>query len=634
MLSIIPRRLVRNTTSMVRLNLNVSRLSRFSTSTTIQRTFQYDDTLPPLPVPPLQQTLSKYIESVKPHVSPAELENTTSIVKAFGDGIGKELHMKLLEKAEAERNWLEVWWENIAYLSARGSTPLGGANLGFMFPLMDLWPSKEGTQVERCALVLWNVLKYWEMLRKETLPVETDRDGNKISMTQYLSLFNTSRVPGTEIDTIVRYFKTAKEGNCPDHIIVLRKGNFYRFKATYDDGKILSAPELQRQLQYIKSACDNKPSIPSVGMLTALDRTAWAEARTHLRQLDANNESILNDIESSLLMISLEDTSAKTEKEISEQCLYGNGQGRWFDKCYTLISFENGTFGANFDHTVIDGICLVNHVFHTRDRISSQDGIWKGSIEARKLPDPHGLNFSVDDYITKTISKAAEQYQKEAENVELTINRTHFDRGVLKSKRVHPDAFMQLAMQYTYYKMYNRPAPTYETATTRQFYHGRTETLRTCTVEAIQWCKAMIDVNVSPSDRFQLFLNAINKHVQMMEECKNNEGCDRHLLGLQLIASENGIPLPELYKDPAYVKSGGNGSFILSSSLTGYQATLAGVPPMCTNGYSVFYSFPKNGLTLYVTSWKKDAETNATIYRENLEKTAKEMLTMVLNSDS
>jgi hypothetical protein len=46
--------------------------------------------------------------------------------------------------------------------------------------------------------------------------------------------------------------------------------------------------------------------------------------------------------------------------------------------------------------------------------------------------------------------------------------------------------------QYCY-----RPAPVYETATTRRFYHARTETLRSCTVEAVEFCRAMCDPKAS-----------------------------------------------------------------------------------------------------------------------------------------
>lgn len=38
-----------------------------------------------------------------------------------------------------------------------------------------------------------------------------------------------------------------------------------------------------------------------------------------------------------------------------------------------------------------------------------------------------------------------------------------------------------------------RPGCCYETAMTRKFYHGRTETMRPCTVEAVKWCTAMTD---------------------------------------------------------------------------------------------------------------------------------------------
>lgn len=38
-----------------------------------------------------------------------------------------------------------------------------------------------------------------------------------------------------------------------------------------------------------------------------------------------------------------------------------------------------------------------------------------------------------------------------------------------------------------------RPGSCYETAMTRKFYHGRTETMRPCTKEAVTWCTAMMD---------------------------------------------------------------------------------------------------------------------------------------------
>ncbi|XP_073438024.1 peroxisomal carnitine O-octanoyltransferase isoform X2 [Dendrobates tinctorius] len=71
-----------------------------------ERTFQYQDTLPPLPVPPLEESLSKYCESVKPFLNEEEYKMTCRIVKDFGNGIGKELHQKLLERARTRKNWI------------------------------------------------------------------------------------------------------------------------------------------------------------------------------------------------------------------------------------------------------------------------------------------------------------------------------------------------------------------------------------------------------------------------------------------------------------------------------------------------------------------------------------------------
>ena len=43
---------------------------------------------------------------------------------------------------------------------------------------------------------------------------------------------------------------------------------------------------------------------------------------------------------------------------------------------------------------------------------------------------------------------------------------------------------------------FSRMAPGYETAPTKQFYRGRTETLRSCTKDNKVWCEAMSDPGV------------------------------------------------------------------------------------------------------------------------------------------
>jgi len=47
---------------------------------------------------------------------------------------------------------------------------------------------------------------------------------------------------------------------------------------------------------------------------------------------------------------------------------------------------------------------------------------------------------------------------------------------------------------------------------------------------------------------------AVDRNDELMKEARHNQGCDRHLFGLYCVALESGLPIPELFSDPAYVK--------------------------------------------------------------------------------
>ncbi|XP_061771614.1 peroxisomal carnitine O-octanoyltransferase isoform X6 [Nerophis ophidion] len=72
-----------------------------------ERTFQYQSSLPPLPVPSLEGSLSKYLDAVRPFASETEFHATVDVVQKFQEGIGQELHHKLLQRAKTRRNWGE-----------------------------------------------------------------------------------------------------------------------------------------------------------------------------------------------------------------------------------------------------------------------------------------------------------------------------------------------------------------------------------------------------------------------------------------------------------------------------------------------------------------------------------------------
>lgn len=84
--------------------------------------FRYQASLPHLPVPPLTSTLSKYLETLRPHLSHAEYAHSETIVRAFGASKqAQELQRRLEARAgdEGVVNWLADWWNETAYMAFR-----------------------------------------------------------------------------------------------------------------------------------------------------------------------------------------------------------------------------------------------------------------------------------------------------------------------------------------------------------------------------------------------------------------------------------------------------------------------------------------------------------------------------------
>ncbi|XP_064630184.1 peroxisomal carnitine O-octanoyltransferase-like isoform X2 [Lineus longissimus] len=594
-----------------------------------EKTFQYQDKLPSLPVPSLEQTLNKYLDSVAPHLNDAEYRETEFVVRQFGSGIGKELHGKLVEKAKSERNWLEKWWEKVAYLDGRCST---APSINFSGPAPfhhHYWPPADGTQIERTAILAHHTLNFWHMLRTEDhLPHKKGKE--PLCMNQFHRVFNTYKVPKPVTDELKFYFKTEREGPCPTNIIILRKGHVFTFDAVDKFGVPLMAPEIQVQMQRIADICDALPQGPGLAACTAHDRTSWAKLREHLLELHQDNHEYIDILQGAIGCFVFEDYPTTGDTENFHSGLCGDATNRWFDKSVSLISYSNGTFSSNCDHAPFDGMALVFFMLYADLNVFHDKGKWTGTKEIRPQPQPKRLDFHLDQFMLEGIEEARRSFKAQTDNIDSFCPVfDKFGKNELKRLKFHPDTFVQLALQFAYYRMMGKPGCCYETATTRQYWHARTETVRSCTPEAIEWSKAMLNPSSSSARRYQLLKSAEEKHNRMMSECQNAQGCDRHLLGLRLIAAENNIPDPLIYKDKAWTKSGGDGNFILSTSMTGYSTILGGVSPMCKNGYGTFYRVPSSYINMVLTCFKSDEETDVHKFYESITKSMDEMKELI-----
>lgn len=600
-----------------------------------ERTFQYQSSLPSLPVPLLEMSLSKYLNAVQPFASEEEFKATMDIVRKFQEGVGKELHQKLLQRAKTKKNWLEEWWLDAGYLEVRIPSQL---NVNFSGPapyLEHCWPPEEGTQLQRASIGTWHTLQYWNLIRTERL--HPQKSGKiALDMDQFRMLFNTCKVPGVQKDTIRNYFKTEREGPCPSHLVVICRGRIFTFDAVCD-GQILTPPELLRQLSCVKECCEGEPEGDGVAALTSEERTRWALAREHLISIDPHNNTILETIQSSLFIISLDETKPYSTPEnytnLTVEALQGNPTIRWGDKSYNSLSFADGSFGSTCDHAPYDAMPLVSMCWYLDQQIKVTEGKWRGSEAVRPVPRPEELVFTVDEKVQSDIRHAKQQYLESTQDLQMVCYAfTAFGKAAIKQKKLHPDTFVQLAMQLAYQRIHKRPGSCYETAMTRKFYHGRTETMRPCTQEAVNWCEAMMDPTCDVAAKRKAMLLAFNKHNKLMAEALEGRGFDRHLFGLWLIAKEEGRPTPELFMDPLYAKSGGGGNFVLSSSLAGYTTILGAAAPMVHHGYGFFYRIRDDRIVVSISAWNSCRETDAASLFNNFCSSLHEMFHLATTS--
>jgi len=136
----------------------------------------------------------------------------------------------------------------------------------------------------------------------------------------------------------------------------------------------------------------------------------------------------------------------------------------------------------------------------------AEDGNCKGTPQT--ILHPERLNWSLDKNCLEQIKISLEEAQKLIDDVEMALLVwTEYGKGFVKKLKISPDAFMQMALQLTYFKVFwgkffliknvfqnqNKFSLTYEASMTRLYREGRTETVRSCTVESCDFVRAMLD---------------------------------------------------------------------------------------------------------------------------------------------
>lgn len=84
---------------------------------------RFQESLPRLPVPTLEETAARYVKSLKALYPAEDVAKSEAAVKDFirPGGVGQKLQEKLLARRAdpAVKNWIYDWWNDAAYLAYR-----------------------------------------------------------------------------------------------------------------------------------------------------------------------------------------------------------------------------------------------------------------------------------------------------------------------------------------------------------------------------------------------------------------------------------------------------------------------------------------------------------------------------------
>lgn len=572
--------------------------------------------VPRLPVPKLEDSLAMFLKSARPHVTAEEYKNTEAAVKEFlkEDGFGRVLQKRLEERAK-ERNknssWFIEWWNDWAYMSYFDSVVY---NVTYYLKFLDEAPAAMSNPCRRAARFVYHSLAFRDMVVNGTLQAEKEKDGTPWETSQYKYMFNTCRMPGggpNNADTVLTY--------APDvftHIVVARKNRFYTFdvidKAT---GKPLPIEAIQKQLERAKTLADaaGADEFP-VGILTGLDRDKWAVARPLLLDSgkdSAANKEALERIQSAIYVICLDDKSPVSREDVGRALLHSDGKNRFWDKSIQVVFFENGIGGYLGEHSMMDGMTTTRFVNFTleqmwKDSEAVQNGTTSGPStpyapnSGAPLPEPSVAKLTLTDAAKKAIKDAEVWFAATMATKELSVL---MHRGIggqkIKTFKLSPDAFAQLAIQLAYRMTFGFCRGTYESTATRRFLHGRTEVTRSCSVESEAFCDALLKSKESLPELHKKLKAATEAHSAYIGKASKGQGCDRHLLGLKFLVKP-GETMPKLYSDPGYTRS--NHWAISTSGLVGELMDGWGFGEVVPDGIGVGYSVGEQWIRYTVSS--------------------------------
>lgn len=446
-------------------------------------------------------------------------------------------------------------------------------------------------------------------------------------MFQYERYMQCTRIPGEVMDTLRVYHGSG-------HVIVIIQDQIFWVHVMHPDGTVLTTSELEYQLSRIERMAterSHRQTHYALPALTAENRGVWAELRQKLLQNPVNARN-LDIVESCVCVLVLSDDEPQDSSDLMKKAFAGNGRNIWFDKSSIVVVHKNGKVGFNGEHAHADAPmpCRMLDLAVSSVIAEMKQGSDPLSPSAAALlDDPQPIDWELDEEMKASISTAVENVEKIINDTDVGAGEVMtFGREFLKQERLSPDSFVQMALQLAFLRDQGHITAVYESATTKQFYHARTETCRSLTNESKAFIEAMDNREISQHEKLNLMRNAIAAHKDYMKDAVFGQGVDRHLTGLYATAMESGIEIPQFFSDPGYVKST---TWELSTSNMTFSGR-PGFPPPFDYSYGVCYGVHANSIVFAVTCRRSCKGKSASRFARQLELALLDMQRLTLST--
>lgn len=521
-------------------------------------TFAHQADLPSLVVPELNQTVTKYLQTIKPFCKDdLEYNSQELLAKDFLENIGPVLHERLVQYAKDKRNWMSEFWDNQAYLEYNDPVV---PYVSYFFnhkPLPTSHKLIETDPLLKATAIIVHATKFIESLKNQSLPQELIK-GTPFCMNSFELMFNSCRLPGNPQDKRdTSIFYSIYENN---FIVVAFKGNFYKvFTHDQQTSSPLTANAIWKQLYSIVNGLNSQlpfKSYSGIGLLTTLPRDQWREVHHELIKNPSSKESLATIHKASyLLSLDLEENPVTLEEK-SRYAWHYDGSNRFFDKFVQFFVSGNGNSGFLGEHSKMDGTptCFLNNYIGQQLRkLDPKKFVDEVSHPPSKpIPNPSHLPFLLTPYIKDSIKKANELFTKTVNEHDLKV--WHYNRlgkNFIKKHGMSPDAFIQQVIQLAVYKYMGKQLPTYEAASTRKFFKGRTETGRPVSTASANFVSTWEDPLATDTEKIQSLRASAKYHAEYLKAAAAGNGIDRHFFGMKNML-KGSDPVPKLFQDPLF----------------------------------------------------------------------------------